>query len=184
MARPDADGAALARIYAPYVTGSVISFEAALPAAEDMARRARNILLGHPYLVMENRGDVVGFAYGAEHRSRAAYRWSCDVSVYVAQDHHRQGIGRALYARLFELLRRQRLHLAFAGITLPNDNSIGLHEAMGFTHVGTYVEVGYKFGAWRDVGWWRLALTSGAAEDGGPPEPILFRDLLTAEGAV
>jgi phosphinothricin acetyltransferase len=170
LARPEQDGRALARLYEPYVRETVISFEEVPPTAEDMADRVRRVLRHYPYLVYEADGEVVGFAYGSEHRARAAYRWSADVSVYVAPAWHRRGVGRALYTALLDLMRRQRFHLAFAGITLPNAGSVGLHERMGFTHVGTYLEVGYKLGAWHDVGWWRLPLDPAAP----PTEPIPF----------
>jgi len=111
---------------------------------------------------------VLGFAYAGPHGARAAYRWSANVSAYVAGEAHRRGIGRALYAELFGLLRRQGFHALFAGITLPNDKSVGLHEAMGFTHLGTYHEVGFKLGRWRDVGYWRLGLRNADA----PPSAL------------
>jgi len=172
-AHPEQDGAALARIYEPYVRETVISFEVEPPSADEMARRVGHVLSHYPYLLCELDGEPVGFAYGGQHRSRAAYRWSVDVSVYVAPDRHRQGVGRELYAQLLSILARQGFHQAFAGITLPNDNSVGLHEAMGFTPVGVYAEVGYKFGAWRDVGWWRRPLAAVCA----PAEPIPFTEL-------
>ena len=172
-ARPERDGPALARIYAFYVRETVISFEEVAPTAEEMADRARRVLQRYPYLVYEADGEVLGFAYGSEHRARAAYRWSADVSVYVAPAWHRRGVGRALYTELLALMSRQRFHLAFAGITLPNAGSVGLHEHMGFTHVGTYIEVGYKFGAWHDVGWWRLPLGPGGPADRADSFPIL-----------
>ena len=99
-----------------------------------------------------------GYAYGSSHGTRAAYSSSCDVAVYVDPAHSRQGIGRALYGELLPLLATKGYHAAFAGIALPNDASIGLHEAMGFTPVGIYREVGWKLGGWRDVGWWQRLL--------------------------
>ncbi len=173
VARPEQDGAALARIYGHYVRETVISFEETPPTADEMADRMRRILQRYPYLVYESDGEILGYAYGSEHRARAAYRWSADVSVYVDRAQHRRGIGRALYAELLDLMNRQKFHLAFAGITLPNAGSVGLHERMGFTHVGTYVEVGYKFGSWHDVGWWRLPLGQAAP----PTDPIPFPSL-------
>ncbi len=124
--------------------------------------------------MLEDAGAVVGYAYAAQHRVRAAYRWAVDVGIYVDPARHRAGAGRMLYEALFELLRRQRLRSAVAGITLPNDASIGLHRALGFEHVGTYRAIGWKAGEWRDVSWWQLALApDGASEGGGPPpEPL------------
>ena len=111
---------------------------------------------------------VLGYAYASRHRDRAAYQWSIDVSVYVRADAHRRGIGRALYAALLRIVTAQGFYRAYAGITLPNASSVGLHEAMGFRPVGVYRAVGYKLGAWHDVGWWDLAL---AAAGPAPPPP-------------
>ena len=123
-----------------------------------MARRIASCSSSHAWLVAELDGAVAGYAYGSPHRERAAYASSCDVAVYVDPAHARQGIGRALYAALLPLLAEQGRHAAFAGIALPNDGSVGLHEALGFTPVGIYREVGWKMGGWRDVGWWQRLL--------------------------
>lgn len=122
-----------------------------------MARRIAEYGTSHGWLVAEQDGAVVGYAYGSSHRARAAYASSCDVALYVEPGFARCGIGRALYGALLELLA-PHYHAAFAGIALPNEASVGLHEAMGFTHLGTYREVGWKLGAWRDVGWWQRLL--------------------------
>jgi phosphinothricin acetyltransferase len=120
--------------------------------------------------VAERDGRVTGFAYASPHRARAAYRWAADVTVYVDAAHQRLGIGRTLYESLFELLRRQGLRILCAGVTLPNDASVALHEAFGFVHVGVYRDIGWKDGSWRDVGWWQLDL--GAPAGDPPPEPL------------
>lgn len=160
-----ADAAAIAAVYRPYVTDTVISFETDPPDAGEMARRmATEPLL--PWLVAERDGDVTGYAYASAHRTRAAYRWGADVSVYLRADERGRGTGRALYSRLFELLRDLGYLAAYAGITLPNPASVGLHESMGFRPVGVYRSVGYKLGGWHDVGWWQLALA-----DPMPPAP-------------
>ena len=168
-----ADAEAVAAIYAPYVMQTAISFEETAPSPAEMAARMAKVLPTHPFLVFEESGRILGYAYGGAHNERAAYRWSANVSVYVAVDAHRRGIGRALYARLIDMLRRQGFHSLYGGITLPNAKSVGLHEAMGFTHVGIYREVGFKFGRWHDVGYWRLGLSDG------PPagEPTAFAQL-------
>jgi phosphinothricin acetyltransferase len=171
-ADPARDAPACAAIYAPYVRDSVVSFEEAVPTAEDVAARIARTAATHPWLVCERGGQVVGFAYGAPHRERAAYRWAADVSVYVEPAHQRRGIGRELYEALFALLREQRLQIACAGITLPNAASVGLHESLGFERVGIYRGIGWKAGAWRDVGWWQLRLLPPADEDQPPPEPL------------
>jgi L-amino acid N-acyltransferase YncA len=167
------DAAAVARIYAPYVRETAITFEEIPPSADEMGGRVRTTLKTHPFLVFEDGGSVVAYAYASPHRERPAYRWSADVAIYAVPEVHRRGMGRALYARLLDILRRQGFHSAFAGVTLPNQNSVGLHEAMGFGHVGIYAEVGFKLGAWRDVGWWQCRIA------GGPPcgAPIAFPDL-------
>ena len=140
------------------MTGSWISFELESPTPDDMAARISDHGASHAWLVAELAGAVAGYAYGSPHRSRAAYASSCDVAVYVDPAYARQGIGRMLYAALFPLLAGKGCHAAFAGIALPNAASIGLHEAMGFTPVGTFREVGWKLGGWRDVGWWQRLL--------------------------
>lgn len=151
------DAAACAAIYLPFVEGTWISFELEPPDKAEMARRIATYSATHAWLVAETNGAVAGYAYGSSHRERAAYASSCDVAVYVDPTHARQGLGRALYGALLPLLAK-KYHAAFAGIALPNDASIGLHEAMGFTPVGVYREVGWKMGGWRDVGWWQRLL--------------------------
>lgn len=110
---------------------------------------------------------------GSQHRAREAYRWSVDVTVYIVPEAHRRGFGRALYGVLLPVLRRQGFHAAYAGIALPNDGSVGLHEALGFAHIGTYPEVGFKHGAWHDVGYWRIALDSTSP----PRPPVPFSEI-------
>lgn len=171
-ADPARDAAACAAIYAPYITDGVASFEADPPDTAEMARRIAAYAASHAWLVAERDGAVAGFAYACPHRERAAYRWSADVSVYVAAHAHRRGVGRELYDALLDLLRRQGMRRVHAGITLPNAASVGLHETLGFRLVGVYERVGYKHGAWRDVGWWQLALFPGEATHATPDEPL------------
>ena len=163
------DAQACAEIYAPYVLENAASFEEVAPDAREMGERIRRFTATHPWLVAEEEGRVVGYAYASPHRDRASYRWSADVTVYIAGSHHRRGLGRQLYERLLALLREQRFHSAIAGITLPNDASVGLHEALGFQRVGVYREIGFKHGAWHDVGWWQLQLGPADPE---PDEPL------------
>ena len=169
-ADPDIDSGACATIYAPYVAGAATSFEELAPDADDFAERIERVSRTHPWLVAERDGKVTGFAYAAPHRARPAYRWTAETSVYVASGHQRAGVGRELYGGLVELLRRQGLHTALAGITLPNDPSVGLHSALGFEQAGLYRQIGYKAGAWRDVSWWQLDLRPNS--DGPPAEPL------------
>jgi phosphinothricin acetyltransferase len=162
-----ADAEAIARIYDPIVAGTAISFEDDPPGPLEMERRIQQTLAFVPWLVDATEdGAVRGYAYASRHRDRAAYRWSVDVAVYVHPDHRRKGLGLALYTALFKLLPRQGFHAAHAGITLPNAASVALHEALGFRPVGVYRAVGYKLGAWRDVGWWQLELRERTAEPG------------------
>ncbi|MCF5710535.1 GNAT family N-acetyltransferase [Pseudomonas syringae] len=160
------DAQAIQAIYAPMVERTAISFELEPPTVEEMAKRIGTILPTYPYLVAERDGQVIGYAYASQHRAREAYRWSVDVTVYVAPEAHRRGVGRALYDVLLQRLKTQGFHAAYAGIALPNDSSVGLHEALGFAHIGTYPEVGFKNGAWHDVGYWRIAL-----DVTNPPKP-------------
>jgi L-amino acid N-acyltransferase YncA len=161
------DAAACAAIYAPHVELAATSFEEQAPDAEELAARIRRIGASHPWLVAEGDGAVIGFAYACRHRERAAYRWAADVSVYVAADHLRQGCGRLLYEELLGRLRLRGLHVACAGITLPNPASVALHEGLGFVPVGVYRRIGWKLGAWHDVGWWQLELAPP-----GPPSTM------------
>ncbi len=173
LATPD-DAAAAAAIYAPYVRDTVISFEAEPPDAAEFGRRIAAVTARYPWLVAVRGGAVAGYAYAAEHRSRAAYRWDVDVGIYLDATVHRRGIGRRLYLALFELLRAQGLVNAYAGITLPNAASVGLHESMGFAAAGHYPKTGYKSGAWHDVGWWGLVLREPAS---APTEPLPFPEV-------
>jgi phosphinothricin acetyltransferase len=136
-----------------------------------MARRIADTLVTHPWLVADRGGDVLGFARAGRFRERAAYGWTVETSVYIRGDVHRGGVGRALYTALFEILVQQGYYNAYAGATLPNAASAGLHESMGFTPVGTYRAAGYKFGVWHDVGWWQLLLQP-LAIDPHLPHPL------------
>lgn len=171
-ADPARDASACAAIYAPYVRNSAVSFEEEAPDERAMEERISSLTATYPWLIAEIDETVAGFSYAAPHRSRPAYRWAADVTVYVDSAFQRRGLGRMLYAALFALLSRQRLTSACAGITLPNDASVGLHESMGFVLVGVYRRIGFKDGAWRDVGWWQLELT-GRGDSGDPPEEPL-----------
>jgi phosphinothricin acetyltransferase len=140
----------------------------------ELQRRIEYTLPQYPWLVCEAAGDVLGYVYASKHRERAAYQWSVDVSAYTHPRARRSGVGRALYTSLFALLRLQGFYNAYAGITLPNEASVGLHEALGFRPVGVYAAVGYKLGGWHNVGWWQLALRERA---GAPQPPTSFAAL-------
>jgi L-amino acid N-acyltransferase YncA len=170
LARSD-DAHSIAAIYAPYVGDTQISFEMVPPTADEIAGRLAKTLAQFPWLVAEVAGAVAGYAYASKHRERAAYQWAADVSVYLHKDQRGRGIGRALYTALFAILRAQGYVNVYAGITLPNPASVALHEAMGMTPVGVYRHVGYKAGAWHDVGWWQGALRE-PADDPAPPRGL------------
>jgi L-amino acid N-acyltransferase YncA len=152
------DAAAIAEIYRPIVASTPISFELEPPDEHDFKGRIEKTLAGHPWLVCEYQRQVAGYAYASRHRERAAYQWSVDTSVYVHSNFRRRGVGQALYTSLFRILIAQGYYNAYAGITLPNPGSVGLHESVGFKPLCVYRNVGYKLGSWYDVGWWELAL--------------------------
>jgi phosphinothricin acetyltransferase len=162
----EGDAAGCAEIYAPMVTETAISFEESAPGAEEMARRMR---AGYDWLVAEEGDAVVGYAYATQHRARAAYRWAVDVSAYVGSGHRRRGVARDLYEALFQRLRERGYRVACAGVSLPNDASVGLHRAMGFEEVGIYRRIGWKLGRWHDVMWLQLDLAPEAPDP--PTEP-------------
>jgi L-amino acid N-acyltransferase YncA len=161
-----ADAAACAAIYAPYVTDTAVSFETEPPGPAEMAER---IAAAHEWLVLQDGGRVVGYAYASRWAPRAAYRWACEVSVYLEPGRRRTGAGRALYDVLLPHLAQRGYRSAIAGMTLPNPASEGLHRALGFEPVGTYRNIGYKFGAWHDVAWTQRVL---ADDDDPPAEPV------------
>jgi L-amino acid N-acyltransferase YncA len=164
----------IAEIYAPIVEHTHISFETVPPAADEIARRMAVALENHVWLVAEEAGRVDGYAYAGAHRDRAAYGWSTDTTIYVRDSARGKGIGRSLYAVLLPILAAQNYRRAFAGIALPNPGSIGLHEALGFRHIGTYPDVGFKSGRWHDVGWWSLPLN---VRDGRPASIVPLKKL-------
>lgn len=163
-----ADAAVCAVLYAPYVIDTVVTFETEPPTAEQMAERIAAAQRRHAWLVLEDDGDVVGYAYGGPYKERAAYRWSCEVSVYLERGRRRTGGGRALYEALFARLAERGFRTAVAGMTLPNPASEGLHRALGFEKVGVYRRIGWKHGAWHDVAWVQRTL---ASTDDPPAEP-------------
>ncbi len=162
------DARAIQAIYAPVVGYTPISFETTPPSIEEMRQRVEQTLKSFPWLVYEDAGEVLGYAYASQHHIRAAYQWSVDVSVYIHERCRRQGVGRKLYTVLFKLLREQGFYNVYAGITLPNPASVALHETMGMQPLGVYQKVGYKLGAWYDVGWWQGLLQP---HSDNPPAP-------------
>lgn len=176
-----ADAGALAEIYAPSVLQRPTSFELRAPDAAEMAARLARVTAAWPWFVAAEGGVVLGYCYASAFAEREAYRWSVTTTAYVRDGHHRCGIGRAMYGRLLDALRRQGAVRAFAGITLPNEGSVGLHRAMGFEPVGLYPQAGFKLGRWWDVAWYGLALRP-VAPDEVPAEPVPWPQLAASGG--
>lgn len=174
LADPAVDAAAVAAIYLPVVEHSHSSFETEPPTAGDMAERIRETLQRTPWLVAEAETGAVGYAYAAPHRMPAAYRWSVNLSVYVAESARGMGLGRMLYDSLLPILQRQRFVNAYAGIALPNPASEALHRSVGMSLVGVYRDVGYKHGRWWDVAWYGMRLVEPT---GSPDEPVPLPEL-------
>ncbi|MEL6925683.1 MAG: N-acetyltransferase family protein [Bacteroidota bacterium] len=153
-----ADTQAQLDIYAPFILHTVTSFETEVPTAEAFWQRIQKVQTEAPWLVCEIDGNIAGYAYASSHRSRQAYQWSREVSVYIHEAYRRRGIAQALYRALLDLIEWQGYRNAYAGIVLPNPASVAFHESMGFEKIGIYKAVGYKNGAWQDVSWWSLRL--------------------------
>ena len=167
------DAEAITAIYGRIVTSTPISFELEAPSVAEMRARIERTLQWLPWLVsLDKLGLIDGYVYASKHRERPAYRWSVDTAAYVREDSRGQGIGRRLYQALFNELITLGYFQAFAGITLPNPASIGLHEAVGFRSMGVHRDVGYKLGGWHDVGWWQKTLQQPVNEP-PPPRPFL-----------
>jgi phosphinothricin acetyltransferase len=173
------DAAQIRDIYAPICLYTPISFEEVPPDEAQIRQRIRKISARFPWLVCDRGGEVLGYVYGGTHRERAAYRWSVEVTAYVHQNYHRQGIGRALYTSLLRILILQGFYNAFAGITLPNPGSVGLHEALGFRSIGLYAAIGFKLGSWHDVAWYQLELQPRPVE---PPEARGIHEIRNKKG--
>jgi phosphinothricin acetyltransferase len=160
MIRPvtAADAAAICGIYNYYVDNSAISFEEEPLSVGDMEKRIRDISAAYPYLVREDNGEILGYAYVNKWKERASYRFSVEASVYLKNGLGGKGVGSDLFRRLLEEVRKTDIHAVVAGITQPNPASVGMCEKLGFKKVGIFNEIGYKQGAWHDVGYWELIL--------------------------
>jgi L-amino acid N-acyltransferase YncA len=167
------DAAACASVYAPYVTGTAITFESVPPTVGEMAERIADAQRTHAWLVLEQDDEVVGYAYGGAFRPRAAYRWSCEVSVYLALDRRGAGGGTALYDALLVRLAARGFRTAVATLTLPNEPSARLHRSLGFEPAGSFRRIGWKAGSWHDVAWMQrdLAPADEPSTLDPPPEP-------------
>jgi L-amino acid N-acyltransferase YncA len=183
LATPD-DASGVQAIYAPIVRETAISFELEPPTVAEMQQRIVKTLEHWPWLVCERRRDILGYVYASQHRTRPAYQWSVDASVYVHPNAQRSGVGQALYRSLIALLSLQGFYNAYAGITLPNPASVGLHESLEFHSVGVYRAVGYKLGAWHDVGWWQLTLRERVLSPEPPTDLDMVRTSLAWSAAL
>ncbi len=150
------DAPALAELYNYYITHSVVTFEEDPISAEQMRERMEAILGKWPWLVFEQGNELLGYAYATAWKPRTAYRFTVEVTVYVRHGHAGKGIGKSLYAELIGQLKAAGVHAVIGGITLPNPASQALHESLGFVKVAHFKESGFKFGEWRDVGYWEL----------------------------
>jgi L-amino acid N-acyltransferase YncA len=171
----EADAHAVLTIYKYYVDHTIISFEYEVPSLEEYLQRINVNTEKYPWLVCLNNNKIIGFAYGSTHRYRTAYQWSPESTIYLATDFHTKGIGRILYKTLFEILKLQGYYNVFAGVALPNQKSIGFHQAMSFEEIGIFKKVGYKHGNWHDTHWFQLSLNEYKPN---PTTPQLFKDIV------
>mgnify|MGYP000524839404 CR=1 FL=1 len=180
-----ADAAAIRSIYAPYVESTAITFETEIPTTEEMTDRIEQTHEQYPWLVCETENEgVVGYATASSLRSKAAYAWAVELTVYVTEDVQGSGVGTALYAALLEILRNQGYVDGYAAVTLPNTASVRLHEKFAFEPVGTFPAAGYKQESWRDVQWWHRQL-GDRPRDPDPPTPMsAMRDSPALETAL
>lgn len=178
LARPEDCGALLA-IYAPYVTGSAVTFEYTVPDRESFCSRIQATLEQFPWLVCEIGGKIAGYAYASPFQKRAAYQWDAELSVYVSPSFHRQGVAGALYNTLLPLLEMQGYYNLYALITLPNPASIGFHQSYGFETAGIYHGTGFKFGKWHDMAVLEKRLRD-PSYTGIPEKPVPFPTLKKA----
>ncbi len=162
------DAADLIKIYQPYVLETAISFETETPAISDFRSRIIDTVPRFPWLVYELENKIVGYAYAGAFKSRCAYAWSVESTVYVDRQFHGRGRGKDLYRNLLRVLKEQGAVNVIAGIALPNDASVRLHETLGFTKVAQFKDVGFKLGRWWDVGYWQLQINK-------PIEPASLR---------
>ncbi len=170
----ETDAAQMLAIYAPYVIQTTVSSEYTPPSLEEFRGRMRTFQERLPWLVCEVDDEIAGYGYASPHRTRAAYQWSVETSIYVAEGWHRHGIANAIYSSLFELLAIQGYYNIYVGITSPNERSMKFHKAMGFIISGAYQESMYKFGQWRDVLWMGKSLRP---HDGEPQPTVPFPEL-------
>lgn len=165
----EADAFAISGIYAPYVETTAVTFETEVPGVAEFARRIHGTLRRYPYLVCEDNGMVIGYAYAFEQMERTAYRWNAGLSVYLDHTRTGKGAGTALYSALIAILKLQNIQNVYGGITRPNPASEALHKKLGFTKLGVYHKTGFKLEEWHDVVWYEKHI----GDLGIPPLPPL-----------
>jgi len=173
LATPD-DARQIAEIYKPYVEMTTVTFETTAPTVQEMQSRIERISENFPWIVMEENGSILGYAYASRHHERAAYNWAVDTSIYVRQDYRGRNIGKTLYTALFYILKAQGYYNAYAAIALPNEPSVRIHEHFGFQKIAHFNKAGFKLGQWIDVGWFELFLRE---HDSKPEEPVPIKNL-------
>jgi len=175
--RPE-DAASVLEVYKPYVLDTYITFEYKVPTLEEWQHKIEKIILKYPWLVCEVDGEIAGYAYGSMHRDRTAYQWSPESTVYLSEKYHRRGIARALYEKLFAIMKLQGYINVFAGIGLPNTKSEEFHRAIGFKEIGIFRNIGYKLGSWHDTKWFQLQLSEHILN---PPPPKTIAEVKNSE---
>ena len=168
------DASAILDIYKPYIEHTSFTFETEIPVLEDFQKRIDDYVENWPWLICEDHGKITGYAYGAKHRERKGYQWCVESSIYIHDEYLQQGIGKALYEALLEILKQQGYRNVYAVINLPNDRSVKFHENFGFRFFANYPNVGYKLGEWKNVGWWQKILNQYSLE---PAPPMKFSTL-------
>ncbi len=169
-----ADAQQVLDIYAPFITSSFVTFENIIPSLTDFSKRIEHISQQYPWLVATEGDQIAGYAYAGRYRDREAYQWMVESSIYMRPDFKGKKVAKRLYSALFELLKEQGICKVFAVISVPNAESVGFHEHMGFSGFATYRKVGFKLGTWKDVGWWELPLSE---QDTGPTTPIPWSEM-------
>ncbi len=163
------DAPKLLAIYAPYVENTFITFEFEVPSVEEFSKRIENTLNKYPYVVVEENEEIIGYAYASPFKTRAAYAWSVETSIYVSINHHRSGVGRFLYEVLERILKAQNVCNLCAGISYPNPESISFHQALGYKTAAHFTNSGYKQGEWHDLIWMEKKLCPHNI----PPAPFI-----------
>jgi L-amino acid N-acyltransferase YncA len=165
----ESDAIGVLAVYRPYVEETAITFEYEVPTQVEFLCRLQRIQSNYPFLVCEEKGQIIGYAYAHRQMTRAAYQWNAELSVYVDRKHTGRGVGKALYTTLIEILKLQHVQTVCALITLPNPVSETLHHKMGFKRIGLHPQAGYKLGKWYDVAWYEKVI--GNRES--PPPDVL-----------